>query len=145
MSLPDPDRVAELVLGSRAQLVPFILRLATGAIFLGFGVGKFSHHAKETASFEKYSLPFPGEFVYAIGMTELFFGALLVVGLGTRLAALALAGDMVGAIATAGRVEGGTINLGLAPALLVGMLVLLWTGPGMASLDSRLLARLRRR
>ena len=70
-------------------------------------------------------------------MLEVVGGVLLIVGLLTRAAAALLAGDMVGAIVTAGRVEGGAINLGLAPALLVGMLFLLWAGPGRWAADSR--------
>jgi putative oxidoreductase len=45
---------------------------------------------------------------------------------------------MVGAIATAGVVVGGPIHLGLAPALLVAMLYLLWAGSGPAAIDRRL-------
>jgi putative oxidoreductase len=71
-------------------------------------------------------------------VVEIVGGLLLLLGLATRPAALMLAGDMVGAIVTAGRVEGGAINLGLAPALLLGMLVLLWIGPGRWALDGRL-------
>jgi uncharacterized membrane protein YphA (DoxX/SURF4 family) len=77
-------------------------------------------------------------FAYAIGVLEVVAGALLVLGLLTRPAAAVLAGDMLGAIVTAGRVEGGAINLVLAPALLISMLALLWTGPGRWALDGRL-------
>jgi putative oxidoreductase len=119
-----------------------VLRVAAGAIVFAFGVGKFLHHAREAASFAKYGLPDPSHFVYAIGVVEIGFGALLVLGLATRLAALSLAGNLVGAIATAGPVEGGAINLGLAPALLVAMLVLLWTGGGRWSVDGVLRPRL---
>ncbi|HEX9416821.1 MAG TPA: DoxX family protein [Gaiellaceae bacterium] len=124
--------------GLRAAASAFAIRIAAGGIFLVFGIGKFTDHSKETDSFDSYGLPFPGEFAYTIGVVEIVFGILLVLGLGTRLAALALAGDMVGAIVTAGRVEGGAINLVLAPALLAGMLALLWIGPGRWSLDRRL-------
>ncbi len=55
---------------------------------------------------------------------------LLIAGLLTRPAAALLAGDMVGAIVTAGRVEGGAINLVLAPTLLVAMLVPALGGAG---------------
>jgi hypothetical protein len=51
---------------------------------------------------------------------------------------------MVGAISTGGRVDGGPVHLGLAPALLITMLVLVWLGAGRFSLDARLLNRLRR-
>jgi uncharacterized membrane protein YphA (DoxX/SURF4 family) len=47
-----------------------------------------------------------------------------------------VAAQSVGVMVTAGRVDGGLVNLGVAPLLLVGMLVLLWTGPGALSLDA---------
>lgn len=68
-------------------------------------------------------------------MIELVCGLLLVIGLLTRPAAAALALTLVGAIATAGRVEGGSFNLGVAPALLAVMLLLLWVGSGRPALD----------
>jgi putative oxidoreductase len=124
--------------GPWAAATAFAIRIAAGGIFIVFGIGKFTDHAKETASFELYGLPAPGAFAYAIGAVEIVFGILLALGLGTRIAALALGGDMLGAIVTAGRVEGGAINLVLAPALLVGMLALLWVGSGRWALDQRL-------
>src|SRR5689334_18012832 len=98
----------------------FGVRIVSGAIFVVFGVYKFTDHAHETASFTTYGLPSPSAFAYAVGVLEIVGGGLLVVGFLTRVAAAMLAGDMVGAIATAGPVEGGAINLVLAPALLVG-------------------------
>jgi uncharacterized membrane protein YphA (DoxX/SURF4 family) len=109
-----------------------------GSIFLVFGIYKFTDHARETRSFDAYGLPSPGLFAYAVGVLEVVGGALLLAGLLTRPAAALLAGDMVGAVVTAGRVEGGAINLALAPALLVAMLFLLWAGPGRWAVDSRL-------
>ena len=93
------------------------------------------------ASLDSYGLPFPGEFTYAIGVVEVGGGLLLALGAVTRLAALGLAGDMVGAIATAGVVEGGPIHLGLAPALLTAMLFLVWAGAGAFALDAWLRKR----
>ena len=134
-----------LLLESRAPLawgrVALLIRVVAGAIFLGFSVGKFTRHGAESAALDRYGLPFPDAFTYAVGVVELLGGVLLVLGLGTRIAALALACDMGGAITTAGRVEGGPVHLGLAPALLVMMLLLLWIGPGDRSLDRRLLTR----
>jgi putative oxidoreductase len=118
-----------------------VSRLASGAVFLPFGFGKFLNHSAEVDSFETYGLPSPDAFVYAIGAIEVVGGLLLVVGLCTRLAALVLAGDMVGAIAVSGIGEGEAISLTLAPALLVAMLYLLWRGPGDRSLDARLRRR----
>ncbi len=139
------ERLVGLVLGSRpgvAALVPLALRTAAGCVFLGFGVGKFARHDEEAGAFDRYGLPWPDTFTYAIGVVELGGGTLLLLGLLTRPAALMLAGNMVGAISTGGRVDGGPVHLGLAPALLVTMLVLVWLGAGRYSVDAALLRRL---
>jgi putative oxidoreductase len=127
---------------SRAEVWAPVLRIACGAVYVGFGQSKFAHHAKETRAFDRYGLPEPDVFAYAIGTVEVLGGVLLVLGLATRLVGLGLAGNMVGAIATGGRVDSGFVNLGLAPALLVLMLVLVWTGAGRWSIDERLRRRL---
>ncbi|MGA6947930.1 MAG: DoxX family protein [Solirubrobacterales bacterium] len=105
-------------------------RTAAGLVFPGFGIAKFVNHAVEVDSFETYGLPAPDAFLYAIGAIEVVGGVLLITGLGARLAALVLAGDMVGAIAVSGIKEGEPISLTLAPVLLVIMLVVLRAGPG---------------
>jgi putative oxidoreductase len=107
-----------------------IARIAAGLIFLGFGIAKFVNHRVEVDSFETYDLPSPDAFVYVIGGLEVIGGLLLVLGIGARLAALLLAGDMVGAIAVSGIAEGEPISLTLAPLLLAIMVVVLWAGPG---------------
>ena len=127
-SRPTSDPLASIALA---------VRLVAGLIFVAFGIGKFTSHAMEVTSFEAYGLPAPGLFVYAIGVVELVGGALLLAGLATRLAALVLAGDMVGAIVVSGIGRGEAISLTLAPALLVAMLFLLWAGGGRAALDAR--------
>jgi uncharacterized membrane protein YphA (DoxX/SURF4 family)/predicted lipoprotein with Yx(FWY)xxD motif len=118
-----------------------VVRVAAGVIFVAFSIGKFANHAAEAASIERYGFPAPQLTTYLVGSVELVGGLALVLGLASRLAALALAADMVGAIVTAGRVEGGPVNLGLAPALLGVMLLLLWAGAGRPSLDARLAGR----
>ncbi|MCA1682411.1 MAG: DoxX family membrane protein [Actinobacteria bacterium] len=105
-----------------------LVRIAAGAVFIAFGVGKFTSHATELASFRGYGLP---DFsVYLIGLVELLGGVLLVGGLFTRVASLVLAGNMVGAIVVSGLLHDEMISLTLAPALLLVMLVLVWRGPG---------------
>jgi uncharacterized membrane protein YphA (DoxX/SURF4 family) len=103
-----------------------IVRVVAGLIFIGFGLGKFLNLGAEVDSFDTYGLPSPDAFVYAIGTIEVVGGALLLSGRGVRLAALVLAGDMVGAIVVSGIKEGELISLTLAPALLIGMLYLLY-------------------
>jgi putative oxidoreductase len=130
-------------LGGKAAWLPTLLAVAAGVIFVSFGVGHFAHHGSEVADFRRYQIPFPSLAVWAVGVVELGGGVALVLGLFVRPAAAALAGDMVGVIATAGRVEGGFLNLGVAPLLLGVMVFLLWAGPGALSVDSTLRRRAR--
>jgi len=116
----------------------FLLRLLAGGVFVVFGIGKFTDHASELASFKAYGLPAPDAFVVIVGLIEVFGGLLLIAGVLTRPAALVLAGNMVGAIVVSGIAKGELISLTLAPAELVAMLVLLWYGPGAHSLSSEL-------
>jgi putative oxidoreductase len=118
-----------------------VLALPAGLIFVSFGVGHFSRHMAEVGDFRRYQVPFASSAVWAVGVVELGAGVALLVGLFVRPAAAALAADMVGVIATAGRVEGGWLNLGVAPLLLVVMLFLLWAGPGNLSADAVLRRR----
>jgi putative oxidoreductase len=131
------------LLDTRAPLARAALaaRLAAGVTFLGFSLGKFIRHGAERAAFERYGIPFPDMATYLIGGLELVGGTALLIGLLVRPFAFALACNMVGAISTAGRIDGGPVHLLLAPTLLTGMLFLVWAGPGAASLDGRLAAR----
>jgi uncharacterized membrane protein YphA (DoxX/SURF4 family) len=110
---------------SAVQLSAIVIRWAAAIVFILFGAGKFVHHASELASFRHYGLPAPDAFVYAVGVVEIGGGLLLASGRLIRLAALVLAGDMVGAIIVSGIGRGEDISLTLAPALLVAMLFLI--------------------
>ena len=115
-----------------------VVRVVTGLFFVSTSLGKFFDYSKEVDDFRSYEVPWAEVAVPAVGVLELVGGVLLVLGLLTRLSALLLALNMVGALATAGRVEGGSFHLVYAPALLVAMLFLLWAGPGPRSVDERL-------
>ena len=104
------------------------VRWAAAIVFVLFGAGKFVNHASELASFRHYGLPVPEAFVYLVGVLELAGGLLLATGRLVRLTALALAGDMVGAIVVSGIGRGESVSLTLAPALLLGMLYLIARG-----------------
>ena len=121
-------------------LAPFA-RLAAGVVFIGFGLGKFLRHESERDAFERYEIPFPDTATYLIGGLELIGGVALLLGLFVRPFAFLLACNMIGAIITAGRIEGGPVHLLLAPTLLAATLFLLWAGGGPASLDGRLASR----
>ena len=124
------DRVLAAPGSGRTATAAAVARVAASAVFVAFGVGKFTSHGSEVASFRDYGLPEPDAFVYAVGVLEIGGGLLLLAGLLTRLAALALAGDMAGAIAVSGIGQGEAISLTLAPALLVAMLFLIRVGGG---------------
>jgi len=126
----------------RAAAATTVLRVVTGVFYISVSISKFTEHSQEVADFDRYGIPIPEVAVYVVGVVELVGGIALALGLLTRLAALFLAGDMIGAISTAGRIEGGSFNLGVAPTLLVAMLFLLWAGPGLLAFDNRLLTRM---
>lgn len=121
-----------------AAWITTVFRVVTGFLFITFSLGKFFDHTKESADFDHYGIPAPEVATYLVGTLELVCGALLVVGLLTRPAALLLALNLVGAISTAGRVDGGTFHLGVGPALLLAMLYLVWAGCGRLALDRKL-------
>ena len=121
------------------------VRCAAAIVFLIFGVSKFVNHAAELASFRHYPVPAPGTVVYAVGVIEIGGGLLLLAGLLTRLAALALAADMIGAIVVSGLARWETVSLTLAPVLLAAMIILIRFGAGDWSLDRHLAANMGRR
>ena len=110
-------------------------RLVAGLVFIAFGIVKFTHYDQELASFEEYGLPAPEATVYAIGVLEVVGGLMLVLGLGTRVAALLLAGNMATAIVVSGIALGEWISLTIAPMMLLLCLFLLRVGPGRKALD----------
>ncbi|HXY93787.1 MAG TPA: DoxX family protein [Acidimicrobiia bacterium] len=122
----------------RGAYVTAAIRIVSGAVFVSVSTGKFVDHMQEATDFKSYGVPIPNTAFYVVGVLELVGGLLLLTGLFTRMAAVLLAANMVGAISTAGAREGGSFNLGLAPALLVAMLFLLWAGPGALALDGKL-------
>lgn len=118
------------------QLLLAAVRVAAGVFFVSVSTGKFFDHAQEARDFDSYGVPLADVAVVLVGVVELVGGVLLVLGLFTRPAAAALAAAMVGAIATAGVQEGGWFHLGVAPTMLVLMLLVLWLGPGRPSVDA---------
>ncbi|MGB0613139.1 MAG: DoxX family protein [Miltoncostaeaceae bacterium] len=118
-----------------------VLRVAAGLLFITTGVGKFVTFQAEVDHFADFGIPAPTAAVVLAAIVEIIGGVLLALGLLVRPAALALAVTMALAIGTAGRVQGGAFHLGVAPALLVLMLVLVWSGGTRWSIDRVLLNR----
>ncbi len=110
--------------GRRARALLTILRVLVGLQFVLSGlVPKFLFHGQTVASFDRWGLPAPDLFVYAVGSLEVVGGLALVAGVAPRWAAAALTLDMAGALLTAGLVDGG-IHL-LAPPILAALLILI--------------------
>jgi putative oxidoreductase len=130
--------------GGHGRLAWLLLavRVIPGLVFMFTGIGKFVTFQSEVDAFRSFGIPWPEVMVVLSGLLEAIGGLFLVLGLLTRPVALALAVNMAIAIGTAGRTVGGPFHLGVAPALLVLMLVLVWSGATLWSLDRRLLARL---
>src|SRR5579863_6792394 len=80
-------------LGALQPLGLFVVRVALGIIFIYNGYPKLAHTSGGMqAFFTQHGLP--GYFVYVAGILETFGGALLILGLFTRAAALLLAIEM---------------------------------------------------
>jgi len=123
---------------------PLALRLSLGAVFLGTGWGKLHNLQQFTSFFTELGIPFPAEQAAMVAGIELVGGALVLLGLFTRLAALPLMAVMAVAILTAKRPEIDGIRSLLAFeefTYLAGFLWLFVAGAGKASLDALLFGR----
>jgi putative oxidoreductase len=134
----DAARRALAPRGGTVAVVAAAVRVVAGVALVVIGSGKFVDHMQEAVDFRGYGIPLPDLAVWVSGTVEVVGGALLVLGLATRLAAALVAVNLVVAISTAGVMEGGTFHLGVGPALLLAMVFLLWSGGGAWSLDGRL-------
>ncbi len=135
--------------GTDAPGPALFVRVVVGWIFFSEGLQKFlSPEALGVGRFVKIGIPMPAFTAPFVGVVELVGGSLLVVGLATRLAAIALVIDIAVAIAStkvplllhkgfwAAAHEART-DLAMAFSLVF----LLWCGGGAWSLDARLAGR----
>jgi putative oxidoreductase len=106
-----------------------LLRVAIGVVFIGTGVRKLSDRTTANVNFDHWGIPAPTTMVVVISVLEIVGGLLVLLGLATRLGALILCVDMLGAVATAGRVDGG-FHLVAPPVLALFCLVLVARGGG---------------
>lgn len=114
-----------------------LMRIVVGIAFIAAGAEKLSNHAQSASDFGRWGLPSPSAFSYAISAVEIVFGVVLILGILPRFAALVLGGDMVGALLTAGRIDGGP-HVILPPLLGVLCLILLIAGGGRWALVDRI-------
>jgi putative oxidoreductase len=82
-------------------LPPLLVRIVLGVVFIQSGWGKLHNLAGTTENFEGWHIPFPHFNAVLASATEFGGGLLILLGLGTRLAALPLTFVMGIAIVTA--------------------------------------------
>lgn len=86
---------------TRAPGAVILIRLMVGLIFFEEGIQKFLFPAIQGAGrFARIGIPAPAPMAYFVGALEVFCGALVVLGLFTRLAAIPLLIDISVAIAS---------------------------------------------
>jgi uncharacterized membrane protein YphA (DoxX/SURF4 family) len=137
------------LLATNAPAVVIIIRLMVGAVFLSEGVQKFLFPADVGAGrFERIGIPSPELTAPFVGCFEIVCGALLLLGLFTRFAAVPLIIIMLTAIATTKvpiLLEQGFWKMAHEArtdwSMLLGSVFLLIVGGGQWSLDDTWLAK----
>jgi len=123
---------------------PLIMRLVVGYVFMLTGWTKLNNLPQMIQNFSEWGIPFPGILTPFASAVECFGGAMLILGLFTRIPAAMLTVVMIVAIKAAKWENADSLEtlLGFEEATyLAAFLWLAIAGPGAASLD-RLLLRL---
>jgi putative oxidoreductase len=131
----------------------FLIRAIIGIVFIYHGgqklFGFFGGHGLEaTAGFlGSIGIPFPTLSAVLAGSAEFFGGIVLLLGTGTRLAAIPMAFTMLVAIATVHHSAFGLQNNGMEYALTLGVVVaaLGLLGPGRLTIGNLIVAVRQRR
>ncbi len=156
----DLQRLIQFVLQGSHDLEAYailLVRIALGLFFAISGANKLFVPQRTQVMYETLvaaHVPLPRLMVYFVSGVELVGGCLLIVGLLTTLASIALLGDMVTAILTTNLAALPKVNsplnwldnfLYLPEVLYVLFFVwLICSGPGRFSVDSLIAAKLRR-
>ena len=121
-----------------APIGPLVMRLVVGYVFMLTGWGKLNNLPQMIQNFTEWGIPFPTILTPFVSAVECFGGAMLILGLFTRIPAAMLAVVMVVAVKSAkwGDVDSLETLLGFEEATyFAAFLWLAIAGPGAASLD----------
>ena len=130
---------------NRAAKAVLLIRILVGWVFLSEGIQKFLFpEALGVGRFVKIGIPLPQLMAPFVGVTEIICGALLLVGLFTRLACLPLLIDICVALYSTKIVTfmkngfWGTLHEARTDvSMLLGLIFLLLVGGGALALDVR--------
>ena len=134
---------------NRSSMAPLVLRVVLGGLFIWHGVDKFDAGLEMVEEgFRMWGVPAPALAAPVVAVTEIVAGTALVLGLLTRVAAIALAVVLVGALIWAKDIltDNGTGFISARPdpgyeldlAYLAGLVALVFVGPGRWSVDAGL-------
>lgn len=149
--------IVQKILSSKAPASTILVRIIVGGVFFTEGIQKFLFpEALGEGRFEKIGIPAPYIMATFVGVVEIVFGALLLLGLLTRLATIPLIIDISVAIVTTkilllfgtgpepngqgaqyglwGMLHSGRVDF----SMLLGLIFLLIVGAGRYSLDALL-------
>jgi len=143
VSAPPPGY---LILQTDGHGATLLIRILVGWVFVSEGLQKFLFpEIRGAGRFESIGLPFPDFLGSLVGGFELACGALVLIGLGVRVAALPLVSIMLFALWTTKLPIFLTDGFWVAAhaartdmSMLLGSLFLLWVGGGARSLDRKL-------
>ena len=123
---------------------PLLMRLTLGLVFATTGWGKLHDLETVTGVFEKLHIPAAGAQAVFVSLVEFVGGLLLMVGLGTRIAAALLIGVMTVAILTAKLADIHDVTDLAGTEEFVYLVAFVWLvvrGAGAASLDHLIVRR----
>lgn len=123
---------------------PLVLRVVLGGLFIRHGIDKFDTGISMVeGAFRGWGVPAPALTAPVTAVTEIVAGTALVVGIGTRVAAMLLSVVMIGALIYV-KIDLGIISSEPMPgaeldlALLAGLVTVIVLGPGRYSLDHQI-------
>jgi len=138
-------RIPDTAWASRAASSIVLIRILVGWVFFSEGIQKFLFPASlGVGRFVKIGIPWPQVMAPFVGVVEIVFGTLLLIGLFTRLAAVPLIINISVAIYSTKIVAyakfgfWGTLHEARVDvSMLLGLIFLLLVGSGTLSLDAR--------